>query len=516
MCPAKTYRYNGLVKERHEAAPKLSGYVRRIGGGRGWHTMRLNDLLKDIPLVEAAAGLDLEITGVSYDSRTTRPGDLFVAMTGFAADGHDYIGRAVEAGAACVLCQRRPEAAVPYVLAEDSRRALAVLSANWFGHPAEEMKIIGVTGTNGKTTTTYLLKDILEQEAGATVGLIGTNQNMIGREVLPTERTTPESFEVQKLFRQMADGGCTHVVMEVSSHALALDRVRGVTFAVGIFTNLTQDHLDFHKTMEAYCDAKAILFQNCGLGVYNRDDPWAERLMKGAACRPFSYGEHGAADLRAENTELSADHIAFDAVTNLERVRVKVGIPGEFMVYNTLGVLAAALELGIPLQKSADALGRSAHVKGRVEVVPTPGKDYTILIDYAHSPDALENVLTAVKGFAKGRVVAVFGCGGDRDKTKRPKMGSIAARLADFSVVTSDNPRTEAPGDIIADILPGMAGAEGRYTVVENRVEAIRWAMEHAERDDVIVLCGKGHETYQEINHVKHHLDEREVVASFL
>ncbi len=478
--------------------------------------MRLQDLLQGIEIEETTADLTMEIRGVSYDSRHTVPGDLFVAMTGFATDGHTFVGKAEEAGAACVLCQRPVETALPFVRVKDSRRALAVLSANWFGHPAEQMQIIAVTGTNGKTTTTYLLKDILEQEAGATVGLIGTNQNMIGAQVIPTERTTPESFEVQRLFRQMADGGCTHVVMEVSSHALYLDRVYGVPFSVGIFTNLTQDHLDFHKTMEAYCDAKAILFRNCAVGVCNRDDPWMERLTAQATCRLFTYGEHPEADLRAENIELAADHIAFDAVTDSRRARVRVGIPGGFMVYNTLGVLGAALALGIPLEKSADALGRSAHVKGRVEVVPTPGKDYTVLIDYAHSPDALENVLTAVRGFAKGRVVAVFGCGGDRDRTKRPKMGAVAARLADFSVVTSDNPRTEDPAAIIAEILPGMAGAEDRYTVVENRVEAIGWAMDHARKDDVIVLCGKGHETYQEINHIKHHLDEREVVAAHL
>ncbi len=478
--------------------------------------MRLQELLQGIEIQETTADLAMEIRGVSYDSRHTAPGDLFVAMTGFATDGHTFVGRAAEAGAVCVLCEHPVETALPFVRVKDSRRALAVLSANWFGHPAEQMKIIAVTGTNGKTTTTYLLKDILEQEAGATVGLIGTNQNMIGAQVIPTERTTPESFEVQRLFRQMADGGCTHVVMEVSSHALYLDRVYGVPFAVGIFTNLTQDHLDFHKTMEAYCDAKAILFRNCAVGVCNRDDPWMERLTAEATCRLFTYGEHPGADLRAENIELAADHVAFDAVTASERVRVRVGIPGGFMVYNTLGVLGAALALGIPLDKSADALGRSAHVKGRVEVVPTPGKDYTILIDYAHSPDALENVLAAVRGFAKGRVVAVFGCGGDRDRTKRPKMGAVAARLADFSVVTSDNPRTEDPAAIIAEILPGMAGAEDRYTVVENRVEAIGWAMDHACKDDVIVLCGKGHETYQEINHIKHHLDEREVVAAHL
>ena len=479
--------------------------------------MKLRDLLAGISPLSVTADLETEICGVSYDSRKTRPGDLFVAMTGFETDGHIYIGRAAAAGAAAVVCEKPPEdGGIPYIQVENSRRALAVLGANYFGHPVDSMTMVAVTGTNGKTTTTYLLKAILEQEAGAKVGLIGTNQNMIGPEVLPTERTTPESFELQGLFAQMRDAGCTHVVMEASSHALALDRVYGIRYAVGIFTNLTQDHLDFHKTMEAYCDAKAILFHNCDVGIYNADDPWAHRIMEGAACRRISYGVRGAADLRAEEIRLEADHITFDAVTDQERVKIKVGIPGEFMVYNTLDVLGAALALGIPLEKSADTLARVPHVKGRAEVVPTPGRDYTVLIDYAHTPDSLENILRTVRGFAKGRTVALFGCGGDRDRTKRPKMGKIAADLADFAVVTSDNPRTEDPEAIIADILPGLEGSNTPHVVIPDRVEAICWAMDHAEAGDVIVLCGKGHETYQEVNHVKRHMDEREIVAEHL
>ena len=478
--------------------------------------MKLRELLAGIPVLDAAADLETEITGVSYDSRRTKPGDLFVAMTGFATDGHQYIGKALENGAAAVLCQQTPETDCPYIQTEDSRRALAVVGANWFHHPASGMTMIAVTGTNGKTTTTYLLKAILEQTLGAKVGLIGTNQNMIGQEVIPTERTTPESFEVQHLFRQMADAGCTHVVMEVSSHALALDRVYGVRYQVGIFTNLTQDHLDFHKTMEAYCDAKAILFRNCGTGVVNADDPWTPRLLRNASCKVLTYAEHAPADLRAENIGLGADHIAFDAVTETERMPIRVNIPGGFMVYNTLDVLGAALALGIPLKDSARVLAAVPHVKGRVEVVPTPGRDYTVLIDYAHSPDGLENVLSSVQGFAKGRTIALFGCGGDRDRTKRPKMGKTAAEHADFLVITTDNPRTEKPGAIIEDILPGLEGSVTPYTVIEDRVEAIHWAMDHAEAGDVIVLCGKGHETYQEINHVKHHMDEREIVADYL
>ena len=478
--------------------------------------MKLKELLNGIEICSAAADLEMEISGVSYDSRTTQPGDLFVAMTGFATDGHAYIGKAAAAGAAAVLCERVPEGSVPYVQVADSRRALAVLGANWFGHPADDMTMVAVTGTNGKTTTTYLIKHILEQTRGAKVGLIGTNQNMIGEEIIPTERTTPESFEVQKLFAQMRDAGCGYVVMETSSHALALDRVYGVHYAVGIFTNLTQDHLDFHQTMQAYCDAKAILFRNCGVGVCNADSQWTERLLREATCEKYFYAERAEADLRAEDVVLESDHISFTAVTQTERVPVRVNIPGGFMVYNALDALGAVLVLGISLEEAAEALSRVSHVKGRVEVVPTPGKDYTILIDYAHSPDGMVNVLSSVKGFAKGRTVALFGCGGDRDRTKRPKMGAVAAEIADFVIVTTDNPRTEKPADIIADILPGLEGFNTPYIVVEDRIEAIHWAMDHAEAGDVIVLCGKGHETYQEINHVKHHMDEREIVRDYL
>ena len=478
--------------------------------------MTLRELLAGVAVREAEADLDLEISGVSYDSRKTRPGDLFVAMTGYATDGHKFIPMAREKGAACVLCQEKPEGEGPWVLVEDSRAALAQVGRNWYGDPAASMTMVGVTGTNGKTTTTYLLKDILEQAAGAKVGLIGTNQNMIGGEILPTERTTPESFELQGLLRRMADEGCTHVVMEVSSHALYLKRVAGIRFAVGIFTNLTQDHLDFHGTMENYCDAKALLFRVCDVGVCNGDDPWAGRLMASATCRQvfFGQGADRSLDLRAENVRLDEAGVSFDTVAAGEAVPVRVEIPGGFMVYNTLGVLAAARELGVPLADSARVLSHSAHVKGRVEPVPVPG-DYTVLIDYAHTPDALENVLTAVRGFARGRVVALFGCGGDRDKTKRPKMGAIAARLADFVVVTSDNPRTEVPGDIIRDILAGMEGTPAQRHVEPDRRRAIALALSLAEPGDTVVLAGKGHETYQEINGVQHHLDEREEIAAW-
>ena len=476
--------------------------------------MKLRELLCGIEVLEVHADLETEISGVSYDSRQTKSGDLFAAIAGYETDGHRFIPMALEKGAACVLCQARPEGEVPYVLTSDSRAALAQLGRNWFGDPAASMTMVGVTGTNGKTTATYLLKDMLERSLGAKVGLIGTNQNMIGEEALHTERTTPESFELQALFRAMADAGCTHVVMEVSSHALCLQRVAGIRFAVGMFTNLSQDHLDFHETMGAYCDAKALLFRQSVKGVYNADYPWAERVTGGAPCPLLSFGER-AGDLRAENIRLSVDGVTFDAVCEGETVPVRVGIPGGFTVYNALGALAAARALGISLAAGAEALASCAGVKGRVEVVPVPW-DYTILIDYAVTPDAIENVLTAVRGFAQGRVVILFGCGGDRDRGKRPKMGRIAAQLADFVVVTSDNPRTEDPDFIISEILPGLEGADTPYMVEPDRVRAIRWAMDHAQPKDVIILAGKGHETYQIVGHEKRHLDEREVVADYI
>ena len=479
--------------------------------------MKLNDILNGLTILEATADLNADITDVCYDSRQAVEGGLFVAIAGAATDGHMYIPMVQEKGAACVVCQQVPDCGIPYVLVEDSRRALAVIACNWFDHPSREMTMVGVTGTSGKTTSTYLIKSILEQKAGAKVGLIGTIQNMIGSEVLHTERTTPESFELQKLLRRMSDAGCTHAVMEVSSHALVLDRVYGIRFAVGIFTNLSQDHLDFHRTMEEYCDAKAILFDRCDVGVYNADDPWHTRLLQNATCpRKFSYAIHADADLKAKSVQLHPGSVAFDVEADTEWAHVQVGIPAQFTVYNALDAMACCWNLGVPLVECADALARNHGVKGRMEIIPTPGKDYTILNDYSHKPDALENVLESVNGFAKGRTVVLFGCGGDRDKTKRPVMGGIAARLADFVIVTSDNPRTEEPQAIIDDILAGMRDTDTPYVAIPDRVEAIHYAMDHAQSGDVIILAGKGHEDYQEINHVHYPMDERVIVAEHL
>lgn len=475
--------------------------------------MKLQDLLKGVAVLESTAAPDTEINEVRYDSRAVRPGDLFVAIRGYATDGHQYIGKALEQGAAAIVCEEAP-AGAPAVVVENARRALAEIAANRFGHPADSMTMLGVTGTNGKTTTTYLVKHMLE-DAGHKVGLIGTNQNLIGDEVVETERTTPESYELHALFARMRDAGCTHVIMEVSSHSLVLDRVHGIHFAVGAFTNLTQDHLDFHKTMEEYRKAKALLFTISDKGVINLDDPAAGAMLADAKCPCLTFScEKDAADLTAKNLKLHADGVEFVAATKGDLARVKLPIPGHFSAENALTALGIVLQLGMPLADAAKSLATATGVKGRVEVVPTD-TDYTVLIDYAHSPDGVENVLRAVRGFAKGRVVALFGCGGDRDRTKRPKMGKIAVDLADFCVVTSDNPRTEDPKAIIDDILEGMKGTKTPMQVIVDRPEAIHWALAHAKKDDIIVLMGKGHETYQEVNHVKHHMDEREIVRDF-
>ena len=475
--------------------------------------MKLQELLRGVAVKSSTAADDLEIREVRYDSRAVQAGDLFVAIRGFATDGHQYISKALEQGAVAVVCEEAPEGA-PAVVVENARQALAEIAANRFGHPADSMVMLGVTGTNGKTTTTYLVKHMLE-DAGHKVGLIGTNQNLIGDEVIETERTTPESYELHALFARMRDAGCTHVVMEVSSHSLVLDRVYGIPFAVGAFTNLTQDHLDFHKTMEEYRKAKAMLFAISEKGVINLDDDAAQAMLADAKCPCLTFScEKDAADLTAKNICLHADGVEFVATTKGELARVKLPIPGHFSVENALAALGIVLQTGMPLADAAHSLATATGVKGRVEVVPTD-TDYTVLIDYAHTPDGVENVLRAVRGFAKGRVIALFGCGGDRDRTKRPKMGKIAADLADFCVVTSDNPRTEDPKAIIDDILEDMQGTKTPMEVIVDRPEAIHWALAHAKKDDVIVLMGKGHETYQEINHVKHHMDEREIVASF-
>ena len=475
--------------------------------------MKLETLLQGIPVLEHNAPMDLEVSGVRYSSREVQTGDMFVAIKGYVTDGHKYIPDALARGAAVILCEDVPGEGACYVKVPSAREALARLGANWYGHPAEHMCMIGVTGTNGKTSVTYLLKSMLEA-TGAKVGLIGTICNLIGEVELPTERTTPESFELQGVLAQMRDGGCTHVVMEVSSHALYLNRVDHIPYRVGAFTNLTEDHLDFHGSMENYRQAKSMLFSRCETGVFNNEDPVTPQMLAEAQCGIYTVGAGG--DLRAEDVVLAADHVEMTVAEGEQKASVRIGIPGRFTVSNALLALGIGRALGMDLQTAVQALSTAKGVKGRIEVVPTPGKDYTVLIDYAHTPDGLEKILRSVRDFCKGRILLVFGCGGDRDRTKRPIMGEKAAEFADFVIVTSDNPRTEQPMDIISDILVGMKDKKTPYIVEENRRLAIPLALRLAQKHDMIVLAGKGHETYQIIGTEKTHLDEREEVASAL
>lgn len=477
--------------------------------------MKLSALLAGLEVISSTAP-DMEITGVAYDSRKVKPGNIFVAISGFATDGNRYIPKAMELGAVAVVTEVLPQPEVPHILVPSARMALAQLGANWYDHPAEKMTLVGITGTNGKTSATLLLKSVLERVTGKTVGLIGTIQNMIGDRAVPTERTTPESFELQALLAAMAEAGCSYVVMEVSSHALTLERVGGIWFRAAAFTNLTEDHLDFHKTMECYAEAKAKLFSSCDVGVFNVDDGYCPVMLENARCKTITCSEREeGATLYAWDIRLEADHVDFALRCGGEDHRVWVGIPGLFTAYNAMTVLGLAVALELPMGEAVEALRYAEGVKGRVEVVPTPGTDFTVLIDYAHTPDGLENVLRSVKGYCKGRTVAVFGCGGDRDRTKRPIMGAIGVQEADFVVFTSDNPRTEDPHKILKDIVAGVGDSRTPYVVIENRRQAIRYALDHGQKDDIIVLAGKGHETDQEICGVKHHLDEREEVAGW-
>lgn len=478
--------------------------------------MKLHELIKNLSIIEMNADAELEISGVSYDSRKTEKGDMFVAIRGFEADGHKFIPKAVENGAAVILCEEKPSCDIPYVLVSDSRYGLAIVSRDFFGDPASEMTMIGITGTSGKTSSSYLIKHMLESKLDAKVGLIGTNGNMIGDEFLHTEHTTPESYELHKLFRHMADSGCTHVVMEVSSHSLTLERVAGIHFDVALYTNLSQDHLDFHGTMEEYAAAKRKLFSMCSLGCFNLDDAWADFMRDGASCRTMTFStEKNEADLVAKDIRLTADGVRFASVSGDEISITKLGIPGMFSVYNALGTMSVGLALGLSLADCSDAMSSAKGVKGRLEIVPT-GRDFSVVIDYSHKPDALEKVLKTLKPVTRGRLIALFGCGGDRDKLKRPIMGRIAADNADLVVVTSDNPRTEDPDEIIREIVAGMKDKRTPTKVICDRREAIAWAIDNAAQGDVLLLAGKGHEDYQVVGHEKHHMDEREIVSDCL
>lgn len=473
--------------------------------------MKLSELLKGINVKNEYR--DAEVCEVTADSRLVQEGYLFVCVKGAVFDGHTVAAEMLEKGAVAVVCER-DLGLEQQILVENSRAALSPICANFFGNPAEQMKLIGLTGTNGKTTTSFLIKQIMEN-CGKKVGLIGTVQNMVGDEIYPAHYTTPDPHELQQLFRKMADAGCEYCVMEVSSQALAQGRVNGVHFTVAAFTNLTQDHLDYHKTWENYFNAKRMLFEQCDTAVTNVDDRYGLEIVKDLPCKVLTYAVNELqSDYTARNVNFAAGGVKYELVCD-QIGRVHCPIPGRFSVYNSLCAASVALALGFDFPSVVLAIGKCSGVKGRIEVVPTD-TDYTVIIDYAHSPDGLENIISSLREIADGRIITLFGCGGDRDKTKRPLMGEIAARLSDFCVVTSDNPRSEDPEQIINDILAGMQQTKTPYKVVVNRKEAIRWALEHAKAKDIILLAGKGHETYQILPTETIHFDEREIVTEIL
>lgn len=474
--------------------------------------MKLSEILKGIKVKNDYE--DREVLDVTQDSRLVKEGSLFVCVKGAAFDGHSVAAEMMEKGAVGVVVER--DLGIDgQILVENSREAFSPVCANFFGNPADRLKLIGLTGTNGKTTTTFLIKQILEN-CGKKVGLIGTVQNMIGDEIYPAKYTTPDPYELQKLFSMMAEAGCEYCVMEVSSQALAQGRVSGLRFTLGAFTNLTQDHLDYHKTWENYFAAKRRLFENCDIAVTNADDENGLKIVEGFDFdKLITYAVNtNDATYIAKNVRFKPSGVDYELVGDMIG-RCSCPIPGRFSVYNSLCACSCALALGIDFDTVLDSISKSKGVKGRIEVVPT-GRDFTVIIDYAHSPDGLENIISSLKEIAKGRVVTLFGCGGDRDKTKRPKMGRIAAELSDFCIVTSDNPRSENPSDIIKDILVGMENISTPYVVIEQRREAIEYAIKNAKKDDIILLAGKGHETYQILPEGTIHFDEREVVAQAL
>ena len=476
--------------------------------------MDIRTLIKDLEC-EIIGDQSTIIEGISYDSRQVKKGDLFFCISGFSSDGHQYAADAVKKGAAALMVTRRLALDIPQILVKDDRRSMALISCAFYEYPAKRMKMIGITGTNGKTTTTYMIKSIAEKK-GEKVGLIGTIVNMIDDKVIETERTTPEAPDLQKLIRQMAVEGCSTVVMEVSSHSLDLKRVEGIRYDVGVFTNLTQDHLDYHKTLENYSNAKKILFTNSENAVINTDDAAGAFMQDNIDAKVYRYGIREKADLSASEIEITPAGASFDMDIIGQKTHIDLKIPGLFSVYNSLSAAGACTAIGIAPQFIKEGLETLPSVAGRFEVLETGNRGYTVILDYAHTPDSLQNTLQTVNEFVRGRIVTVFGCGGDRDRGKRPIMGEIAGRLSSFTIITSDNPRTEVPADIIAQIEDGMKRTNAAYICIENRKEAIRYALENARQDDIIVLAGKGHETYQEINKVKYPFDEKVIVREIL
>lgn len=474
--------------------------------------MKLGELCGGMRIVGDA---QTEIKSMAYDSRKVCEGALFFCISGYKTDGHKYARAAVENGAAALMVTHELDTNVPQVVVDDARASMARISRAFYGNPDEELTMIGITGTKGKTTTTYMIKSVMEA-AGKKMGLIGTIIYMVGDKEQPADRTTPESPDLFALLRRMADEKCDAAVMEVSSHSLFLGRVAGITFDVGVFTNLSRDHLDFHETVENYLAAKKLLFRAARHGAVNADDAASASIMEGVELDWLTYGIKEKADVFARNIEITAKGVSFDLCGSRGMMPLNLNIPGIFSVYNALSAATACLRLGIGLETIKTGLEAMPRVAGRFEVLDTGNRPFTIILDYAHTPDSLENTLLTVKGFARGRVITVFGCGGDRDRGKRPIMGEIAGRLSTFTIITSDNPRTEDPLKIIEEIRRGVTAPPDGYICIENRREAILYAIQNACPDDIIVLAGKGHETYQEIDGVKYPFDEKTVVKEML
>lgn len=474
--------------------------------------MLISELLQEVKTMGAYT--DCAVLDITDSTKSVVAGAVFVCIQGAHFDGHTAALEMEQQGAVLIVAER-DTGAKNQVLVENTRSAYALLCAAFYGYPARKLQLIGVTGTNGKTTTTMLLHGLFRR-AGLTAGLIGTVENRIGDKVYPASLTTPDCKDLHRMFAEMVEAGCTHCIMEVSSQALAQRRVDGCRFALALFTNLTQDHLDYHGTFENYMQAKRMLFCMADTAILNADDAYAAEMVKDINVKVITFSAHqDDSNYIAKNIICTAGGVQYELLGRGDIGRVQVKIPGHFTVYNSLGAAVCAIESGLLFDQVLALLAKSEGVPGRVEVVPTE-TEYTVLIDYAHSPDGLENVISSLREVAERRIITVFGCGGDRDRDKRPKMGKIVGDLSDVAVVTSDNPRSEDPEKIIEDILAGMTACKARIKTLPDRTSAIRWALQHAKKGDVILLAGKGHETYQILNTGKIHYDEREVVAEIL
>jgi len=477
--------------------------------------MNISELIKILPEVISIEGpQNNEINSVADDSRKVKEGALFIAITGDKFDGHDFIPEVIKKGANVVIGEKsvQLEKNKTYIRVKNSRKALAVSSAWYYGFPACKLKLVGVTGTSGKTTTTYLIRAMLK-EIGITSGVIGTIANIINDNKLPASYTTPGALELNQLFSQMLEEKVEYVVMEVSSHSLKLHRVEGLQFEVGVFTNLSRDHLDFHKSFEDYFASKQKLFQQSKRAVINVDDKSGQRLLENISIPSLTFGIENPADLMAQNIRQTGEGVFYDLVYKNVKYPVIYRVPGLFSVYNSLASLAAGISLGMPVESLIEALKKVEGIPGRFELVKND-RDIIVIVDYAHKPDGLKNVLLTIRGFCKGRIITVFGCGGDRDRGKRPIMGKISTELSDYTIITSDNPRSEDPEAIIKEIERGVVG--NNYITITDRREAIRTALMMAKKGDVVLIAGKGHETYQIIGDKKIHFDDREIAKEYL